>query len=243
MHLLIDADDTLWEDAINFREAVYSLAKTLNQYHYQTQDEILTSLRHYMSVQQNLDIDEHGLGPKCFFISMHKVLKQVIQELEIDHHHEALLVELRKIEHEFYHQPLTLRANVEETLAVLSREPFKLYLYTQGEVEHQRSKLRRSALEPYFHEQVIIPMKTVDNLRNILREYKIPTQSAVIIGNSTRSDINPAKELGLKTIHCKHPYTWERENHPMLETGPRTHIVDDFGDILNVLEVLKDIAI
>lgn len=243
MHLLIDADDTLWEEAIHFREAVYTLAKILKSHHTKSHDDILNVMRQYLSVQQNIDIAEHGLGPRCFFISLQKVLQQVTTELALEHTHDALLLELQQIQHDFYHKPLTVRRNVEATLAALRKKPFKLYLYTQGEFEHQQSKLQRSLLEHYFHEKIIIPMKTVDNLKDILHTHKIPPQEAIVIGNSTRSDINPAKELGLKTIHCKHPYTWERENHPMLEKGPRTHVVEDFGDILEILAPVKVVAV
>lgn len=243
MHLLIDADDTLWEDAINFREAVYTLARILKEHHNHSYDHILDSLRHYISIQQNIDIDEFGLGPKCFFISLHKVLKQILAELELEHHHDRLIFELRQIEYDFYHKPIILRANVEATLAALRKPPYKLYLYTQGEYDHQRSKLERSNLSAFFDERLIIPFKTVTSLQEILDKHNIPQQSAVIIGNSTRSDINPAKELGLRTIHCKHPYTWERENHPMREDGPLTHVIDNFGDILSILTGKKEITI
>lgn len=236
MHLLIDADDTLWEDIIYYRETVHNISKILMAYHDSQQEIFVNSLSTYLTQQQSSDIEHYGLGPKSFFISLTKVFDKLIKEIGLEAYRLQLNNEFNKIENDFYQKPLLLIERVEETLSELCKKSYKLYLYTQGDIEHQQYKIQCSNIGHYFQDHFIIRDKNVTNLRDILQKNKIPPTSAVVIGNSIRSDINPAKHLGLKTIYLKRPYTWERENQTIDHVGFKTHIVKYFHEIISILE-------
>ena len=52
-----------------------------------------------------------------------------------------------------------------------------------------------------------------------------------MIGNSPKSDINPALKAGLNAVFVPHPRTWHLE-HTEVATGPGTVItVDRFADL------------
>jgi putative hydrolase of the HAD superfamily len=54
-----------------------------------------------------------------------------------------------------------------------------------------------------------------------------------MVGNSPRSDINPAIEAGLNAILIPHPRTWELEHEDVREDHPdRLNVLERFTDLL-----------
>ena len=63
--------------------------------------------------------------------------------------------------------------------------------------------------------------KTPDEYARIVTEYEIDIGDSWMIGNSPRSDILPALEVGLGAVHIPHDQTWSLEvadmpDHPRL---------------------------
>jgi putative hydrolase of the HAD superfamily len=53
-----------------------------------------------------------------------------------------------------------------------------------------------------------------------------------MIGNSPKSDINPALEAGLNAVFIPHEHTWVLEHQELREPGPgRLLILDTFADL------------
>ena len=59
---------------------------------------------------------------------------------------------------------------------------------------------------------VIVPEKDVTTYHRIVSELQIDPQSAWMVGNSPRSDINPALAAGLNAVYIPHPHTWHLEH-------------------------------
>ncbi len=107
--------------------------------------------------------------------------------------------------------PIQLLDGVRETLAYLSPR-HNLYLLTKGDSEEQKLKVERSGIEDYFKQVVIVAEKDVSTYHRIVRQLQIDPQRSWMIGNSPRSDINPALAAGLNAVYIPHPHTWHFEH-------------------------------
>ena len=79
---------------------------------------------------------------------------------------------------------------------------------TKGHPEEQKLKIDRSGLGHYFHHTAIVREKDVECYRELARRPYVNGGPCWMIGNSPKSDINPALEAGWNAIYIPHPHTW-----------------------------------
>ena len=197
-HLLMDADDTLWENNIYFEQAIHSFMTFLDHSRLSRQE-----------VRAVLDEVERLMGygsvnfTKSLVETYHRLAEKDLQEEDIE--------QVRRFGEQIRAQPLQLLEGVQETLAYLSPR-HDLFLLTKGDSEEQKLKVERSGIEDYFKQVVIVAEKDVSTYHRIVRELQIDPQRSWMIGNSPRSDINPALAAGLNAVYIPHPHTWHFEH-------------------------------
>jgi putative hydrolase of the HAD superfamily len=125
--------------------------------------------------------------------------------------------------------PMVLLAGVPEALARLSGR-FRLLLLTKGDREVQENKLARSGLGHFFDGVHIVPEKDADVIRVLMAEYGLQPEQTWLVGNSPRSDINPALEAGIGAIHVPHPNTWDLEQEEIADPE-RAIVLKGFGKL------------
>ena len=54
-----------------------------------------------------------------------------------------------------------------------------------------------------------------------------------MIGNSPKSDINPALAAGLKAVYIPHPRTWSLEREQLPEAHPRLLVVKQIRELVS----------
>src|SRR5579875_903017 len=133
---------------------------------------------------------------------------------------EADLRVVQDFAHAILEHPIELLEGVEETVAELSLR-HELTLFTKGDFEEQRLKLDRSGLGRYFHHTAIVREKHEPAYRELTRERGLATDRTWMVGNSPKSDINPALAAGLSAVFVPHPRTWRLEHEEVPETHPR----------------------
>lgn len=121
-------------------------------------------------------------------------------------------------------QPL---AGAEETLAAL-RGRARLYLFSQGEEESQRRRIRASNLDSWFDGVRVVRRKDVPAYRELLREENIEPSCSWMIGNSLRSDVNPALAVGLRAVR-------------ILSSAWSYDLVEAAGDYISIYD-LRELA-
>ena len=94
-------------------------------------------------------------------------------------------------------------------------------MVTKGNDSEQRSKIERAGLGVHFEALEILAEKTPDEYARIVTEHDIDPANSWMIGNSPRSDILPALEVGLGAVYIPHDQTWSLElaelpDHPRL---------------------------
>lgn len=204
-HLLIDADDTLWENNVYFEQAIHAFITFLDHSRL-SRDE----------VRAVLDEVEHlmGYGSANFTRSLVETYRRLaekdLQEEDVE--------QVRRFGEQIRSRPLQLLAGVKETLDYLAPQ-HDLVLLTKGDLEEQKLKVERSGIEQCFRQVVIVPEKDVATYHRVVQELHVDPRRIWMIGNSPRSDINPALAAGLNAIYIPHPETWRLEHEEVQNTG------------------------
>jgi len=221
--LLIDADDTLWENNIYFERAIAKFISFLNHREYTPEQ-----VRLVLNDVERASIVEHGYGLHSFAHSLVGTFEKLSAE--------PITPELHKQINSFAHQiadhPVEIIAGVPETLDYLSQR-HHLILMTKGHPTEQAGKVERSGLKEYFSAVEIVAEKDEAIYRSVTAKYELDPDSSWMVGNSPKSDINPALAAGLHAIFVPHNDTWILE-HEELSSAPATQrllVLNSFRDL------------
>jgi putative hydrolase of the HAD superfamily len=104
---------------------------------------------------------------------------------------------------------------------------------TKGAVPEQSGKVERSGLKEYFAAVEIVSEKNVPTYRSVISKYGLDPDSSWMIGNSPKSDINPALAAGLNAVFVPHGATWvlEHEEVDSAEPPRRLLVVEKFSEL------------
>lgn len=114
---------------------------------------------------------------------------------------------------------------MEETLAELS-ERHRLILMTKGNHAEQANKLAHSGLASHFSAVEIVAEKDPPTYQAVIARHELAPHTSWMVGNSPKSDINPALAAGLHAVFLFHKDTWVLE-HSMLDSAPQgQHLIE-----------------
>jgi len=220
--LLVDADDTLWENNIYFLEVAERFVEALGA---MGVDPGLA--RERLSETERKNIPVHGYGSRAFSRSVVEAFEALAPEQA------AETVEyLRLLAYKIYERDsVELRPGVREALNSLCRH-HDLILLTKGDPEEQEWKLECSGLRHHFTWVEIVQEKTAATYREIIDRLALDPSRTWMVGNSPRSDINPALAAGISAVLIPHPHTWELELEDVRWIDGRLHIVDSISDVV-----------
>jgi putative hydrolase of the HAD superfamily len=207
--LLIDADDTLWENNVYFERAIAAFISYLD-HHTCTPAE----LRLALNAVERETILVHGYGLTSFTRSLVTCFERLSTEPVTEEKRERVVGFARTIAE----QEIELLPGVAETLAELGSR-HRLILVTKGNHAEQADKLARSGLAPLFNAVEILPEKDPSAYQTIMTRYELAPHTSWMIGNSPKSDINPALAAGLHAIFLFHKDTWVLE-HAEVDPAP-----------------------
>lgn len=206
--LLIDADDTLWENNIYFERAIASFISYLDHRIYNAEQ-----VRERLNSVERATISARGYGLHSFRQSLITCFEQLTERPITPEKHDRIVSFAQSIAD----QEIELLPHVAETLAELATR-HRLILVTKGDPSEQTDKLRRSGLAPHFSAVEVLPEKHHAAYRSLSAHHGCEAATTWMIGNSPKSDINPAFAAGLNAVFIPHDFTWalERENidHP-----------------------------
>ena len=151
---------------------------------------------------------------------------------------EQLTGELREKIHAFAFRiaehPVEIIAGVPETLRHLAARKHHLILMTKGAPAEQISKVERSGLKNYFAAVEVVGEKNARAYHAVAEKYALDTDVTWMIGNSPRSDVNPALEAGLHAVFVPHDMTWVLEHEELaapIKAGQHLLKLDRFSDL------------
>ncbi len=222
-HLIIDADDTLWENNIFFEKAFEEFVDFLDHSHMTPQQ-----VRDVLDAIEAVNAKIHGYGSKNFGRNLvqtyHRLAQREISEQDLE---TVVSFAERILDH-----PIILRPGVDETLGYL-HERHELTLFTKGHPDEQRMKIDRSELAGFFHHAEIVKEKDVAAYLNLGAARGFHPPATWMIGNSPKSDVNPALAAGYNAVFLPHPRTWILEREELAQPAPELKLIvlDHFGQL------------
>jgi putative hydrolase of the HAD superfamily len=213
--LLIDADDTLWENNVYFERAIARFISFLNHHEFSAEQ-----VRGVLNDVERECIVKHGYGLHSFA----HALVDTFERLSVKPVTPELHEQIQSFAHSIAEQPLELLPEVSETLQYLASR-HRLILVTKGAVPEQSGKIERSGLKQFFNETEIVPEKNSACYEALVEKHAIEHASAWMIGNSPKSDINPALAVGLNAVFIPHGDTWILEHEELNAAPPSQKLV------------------
>jgi putative hydrolase of the HAD superfamily len=201
--LLIDADDTLWENNIYFERAIADFISFLNHREFTPQQ-----VRGRLNEVERESIKTHGYGIHSFANALCQTFECLsVEALTLDLREQIRAFALRIAEH-----PVEIIVGVPETLQHLRAHEHHLILMTKGNPAEQISKVERSGLKEYFAAVEVVAEKNAGAYHSVAEKYGLDADVTWMVGNSPRSDVNPALEAGLHAVFVPHDMTWVLEH-------------------------------
>jgi putative hydrolase of the HAD superfamily len=222
--LLIDADDTLWENNIYFERAIAAFISYIDHKEY-TREKV----RETLNEVERENVREHGYGLVSFRRALVTCFERLTTSPVTEEKHERIMSFAQSIAD----QEIELLEGVAETLPVLASR-HRLILMTKGNEAEQADKLTRSGLTAHFTGVEVPREKDPDAYRKVCAKYELAPHTTWMIGNSPRSDINPALACGLHAVYIHHPHTWVLEHEVRDEAPAGQHLLEaeNFGELV-----------
>ena len=220
--LLIDADDTLWENNIYFERVIARFFEDFSGH-------APEALRRTLDDVEREIVLSHGYG----LIAFEHALVRTCQQLSGSPPGAAREAEVRALARSVNQHPIVLLPGVAETLAYLA-ERHSLILMSKGDPGEQSAKLYRSGLRHHFSAVEIVPEKDRGAYRDALARHKLAPLSTWMIGNSPKSDVNPALAAGLNAVFVPHDMTWVLEHEHLSSPeaeSPRLLVLERFAEL------------
>ncbi|BBB32762.1 conserved hypothetical protein [Thermotomaculum hydrothermale] len=225
--VLIDADDTLWENYFYFEQARNTFLNFMEKQGFDREN-----VNYYLNHFDTKRLEEIGFGSNGFKKAMEFTLSQFYNESKKEIGTTELKL-LEKIKTFIYNQPSIPYPGVKETLEYLKRK-YKLILLTKGEEKEQLNKVERSGLSRFFNSSIVLNDKKEEHYRELIVSLKLNPEKTVMVGNSPKSDINPAVKAGMYGILIQRETQWEYEEEELIDSD-RIIIIRSFKELKNVL--------
>ena len=203
--LILDLDDTLIHCNKYFVESRNRFANVLKKW-FKT-----LSKEEILQKQSEIDIksvEQHGLHSSIYTESLVATYRYFCEKKgrkmkgsEIN--------QIQKIGQSVFQRKVKPFPYMYEILDTLQAERHQLYLFTGGDEENQNRKISQLRLTDYFEERIFIfEHKNTEALQQVLNKINADKKNTWLIGNSLKTDIKPAIELGLNAIHIPAEIEW-----------------------------------
>jgi putative hydrolase of the HAD superfamily len=133
--------------------------------------------------------------------------------------------------------PIELLPDARETVEDLAQE-FKLVLITKGDLLDQERKLAQSGLGELFHGVEILSDKTPAAYQMIFSRHGNGPETAMMVGNSMRSDVLPALQAGSWGVFIPHDLTWPLEHAAAPMNSARFRKIPRLGALRTLIDAL-----
>jgi putative hydrolase of the HAD superfamily len=221
--LLIDADDTLWENNIYFERAIAQFISFLDHKEHSPEQ-----VRGVLNEVERACIIQHGYGLHSFS----HALVDTFERLAVERITPALHETIQGFAKIIAEHPMEILSGVRETLDYLAGR-HRLILMTKGAIPEQSGKIERSGLQSYFAAVEIVAEKNPAAYLSVTRKHDFLPNATWMVGNSPMSDINPSLAAGLNAVFVPHDNTWVLEHEPVGEPAAnrRLLVLDQFSSL------------
>jgi len=219
--ILFDADDTLWENNIYYIRATNDFL-----------DLLVAKGLDRKALQKEFDelelwvVKERGYGSHNFVY--------ILEVLYERYQHLINYGDLKKIVERFEKHPREpkLFDGVIETLTQLKKD-YQLYVLTKGDFKEQEQKIINAGIDKIVNGYFIVPEKEDEVYKQILLQNNWRAEETCMVGNSPKSDINPALRVGMYAIYIPYADTWKLDYEEIEPVEARFFQVEKFCDLID----------
>jgi putative hydrolase of the HAD superfamily len=122
-----------------------------------------------------------------------------------------------------------------ETLGWLHESGFEVTIWTAGDPEVQKRKVRESGLAGLVHRAEVVLDKTPERLAAVIGERE--RGRCFVVGNSVHSDIRPALAVGVLAVHVP-AETWAYDHGRLDLSDPNYRMVERITEVSPLLSDL-----
>ncbi len=220
-HLIVDADDTLWENNVYFERAFDEFVGYLGHSALTPQQ-----VRDVLDEIETVNARIHGYGSLNFGRNLRQCYEHLAErEVRLEDLDTVMGFAQRILE-----CPMEVIPGVPETLEYLASR-HSLTLFTKGHPEEQKLKIDRSGLGIYFGHTAIVKEKDAAAYLRLAVERRMELPHAWMIGNSPKSDINPALAVGMNAVFVPHAHTWVLEKQDIVPGAGQLLVLQDFSEL------------
>ena len=219
-----DADDTLWQNETFFRMTEARFVDLLGG------DPGLTERLH---AAEKRNLGHYGFGIKGFMLSM---IETAIEATE-GRVQATVIAEILATGREMLRHPIHLLPDVAEVLRALAAD-HRIIVITKGDLLDQERKLAQSGLGDLFHGVEIVSDKTPVTYAQAFARHGAGAETAMMVGNSLKSDVIPALQAGAWGVHVPHELTWSYEHAEPPIHAPRFREISRLAELPDLVNGL-----
>lgn len=225
-----------WDDTLKVTNALYDAASYANARfvlkHLPMADITVNELRTYVHDIDLAKANSFGLRPENFPEAWVEGYRALARKYGIEPSAEVAAACYRRAERVAY-QPQKDYPGARELLTVLRERGYEITIWTAGDPAIQEAKVHRAGYLSLVDRICAVRDKSIASLRQALGNRN--PDRVCVIGNSPRSDIAPALELGLWAVHVKQD-VWEYDTVDIDTGHPRYVCVYRLTEVPDVLD-------
>jgi putative hydrolase of the HAD superfamily len=219
--LLVDADDTLWENNVFFERVIHAFIDRMSAHGH-----LPETTRETLHEIERVRTRTHGYGIGNFRAALRQTVARLVGPDAHATEHAALEVLCDGLAREV---PVVLDGVLDTLRELAGRH--RLILFTKGDPEDQIRKLHRARLRRFFHQVDVVREKDTFAYACSIVRHGLDPRHGWMIGNSPRSDILPALDAGLGAIFSPHAMTWALEQSELPAAADRLVVLQRFDQL------------
>ena len=226
--LIFDGDETLWSTTPLYRAAKVEFARLMRRH-------VGTECSTAVETLERLDrenVKRFGFSARRFPTSMAETYVRLVvstgqqPDFHLRDRAQALAARVFKL-------PPRRITGTKQVLSTLRANGFAMALCTKGDDDVQQSRICASGVSRFFDKVYVVPQKSAAEFVRILRELHVDPNEACSIGDSVRSDINPALELDMCAVWVQKD-NWSFETERPVTTR-RLNVISDLRDLPDIV--------
>lgn len=217
----LDADDTLWQNERYYRAAEEEFAALLADF------ADAGALEEGVNARHRANMRLYGFGAKSFTLTLIETAIEVSDGAAPA----SALRRIVEIGRELLCHPIELLPHAREVVEGLSADGYRIILITKGDLFHQERKIAASLLDSHFDAVEIVSDKRPETYAGIFAKHGVGAATAMMVGNSLKSDVIPALEAGAWGVYVPHDQTWALEHAEPPDASPRYRKLAHLGEL------------
>ncbi|HGY56811.1 MAG TPA: hypothetical protein ENK44_13980 [Caldithrix abyssi] len=225
--IIFDADDTLWENNIYYVQASNDFFDLIEEGGFPREDII----KAFDDLELKV-VRERGYGSHNFVYILEELFRQFTKRSKNPLDRQRLEEIIRRFKAHPVNKP-NLFEQVIETLKYLNHH-YHLFILTKGEYNEQEGKIIRAGVADLVEKYFILPEKNDRAYLKLIEENGWKPEETCMVGNSPKSDINPALRAGMYAIYIPYTDTWKLDDEPIEDENGKLLVVERFSDLKNI---------